>query len=921
MTYLVPKSHDRRIRRIATSGVSALALITSSQTVFAQDSASPEEEVEEEAIVVTGSRLATNKNSPQPLTSLNEEAFEATGALTVSEAINELPQLGNSLESGFAINGLNGGFGIGTQTINLRNLGANRTLVLVNGRRHVGGDIGTSAVDLNSIPAGLVEAIDIVTGASSAVYGADAVTGVVNIRLKQDYEGTELSFRVGSTTEGDGEEYSIGGVHGGIFSGGDYVIAAEYTKQDEILGGDRSFGQFDGSAATGTAGVDFGSGVNPGGLFAFSGGGTGGFDVNGNFVQPFSERFQRVPFRSLQNDTERFVVSGRVGIDVNDDVKAFFESTFANSITEVQFEPQLAIFSDAGFASSGTAGFRFPTAPTVNIPELGGTLRPITRRFSEFGPRRAEIDRNLFRLAAGLDGNFSSGAWQFSYQYGRVETTQTDFDTINKLDLTAAIDPVACAATPGCVPIDIFGRNTINPAALASISSDLESRAEGEQHVFNAFITSELFDFGGNAVSIVVGAEYRNESATITPASALLAVVDPITGSGNLVGLQGTRTFFGNTNGEFDVIEGFAELAIPFTDRINVNLSGRVSDYSTVGTEVTFGANVNWEVNDLLRVRASYGRAIRAPNINELFAPDRASTTAIADPCDTLTDGGVALTPAAGCGAFVGAGFNPTDLEQQIRGETGGNPNLDAETADAITAGIVFTPGNSTTISLDYYQIDLEDVLAPSFSAQATLERCIATGDSFFCDNITRDPVSNVVTSIRSEQVNLASEKVSGIDVALQHRFDLAGGELNFNILYSYLFEHDRQVNDTVATEDLAGRVDNLEHRVNASAQYEINAFTFGTTVRWLDSAVQNIAVDSELVPGNRIGSATYVDAFADYKITDNVKLRVGVENIFDEEPPIITNLFEGGASADTTLPGVYDIRGTFGYATLKLSF
>ncbi len=912
MTYLSEKSYSRKFHRLAINGVSTMALIASSNVAFAQaDEATDDGDNDNSVIVVTGSRLPGNVDSAQPLTQLDAEAFEATGALTISEAVNELPQLGNALESGSAINGLNGGFGVGTQTINLRNLGANRTLVLVNGRRHVGGDVGTSAVDLNSIPAGMVDRIDVVTGASSAVYGADAVTGVVNVVLKDKFEGTDVSFRVGSTTEGDGEEFGISGVHGGVFDGGSYLLGAEYSKQEEILGADRSFAQFDGSAATGTADANFGSGVNPGGLFAFSGGGVGGFDTNGNFVQPFAERFQRVPFRSLQNDTERFVLSGQLKLDVNDSVEAFFETTYASSTTEIQFEPQLAIFSNAGFAGSGTAGFRFPTAPTVTIPAVGGTLRPITRRFTEFGPRRAEIQRNLFRLAVGFDGKFDGGSWQFSYQFGQVDVEQTDFNTIDKLALTAALDPAN---------VNIFGRGTIDPTTLAGVSNDLVSRAEGKQHVFNAFVTSELMDIGDNSISFVVGAEYRDESATVTPNAALIAVVDPVTGSGNLVGLQGTRTFFGNTMGSYDVIEGFAELSVPVADDFDINFAGRISEYSTVGTEFTYGVNANWAINDLFRIRASYGRAIRAPNINELFAPERASTAGIVDPCDTATDGGGVLTPAAGCAGVVPAGFNPTDLQQQIRGITGGNPNLDSETADTITAGIVFTPGPSTVISIDYYNIDLKDVLAPAFGAQATLDRCIATMDAFFCGNVTRD-AAGIVTSIRSEQVNLAAESVSGIDVALQHSFDLGGGDLAFNILYTYLFEHDRQVNDTVAVENLAGRVDNIEHRINASAQYSNGPFSIGTTVRWLDSAVQSVSADPTVAIGNNIGSVTYVDAFAEMKITDNVALRIGVENLFDEDSPIVTNLFEASGSADTTVPGIYDIRGTFGYATLKLTF
>ena len=900
-------------KKLILMGSCALAVLATSAThALAQDS---------DEIIVTGSRIVkpSNANSPQPLVALDESAFEETGALTISEALNELPQLGDSLEGGSSINSLNAGFGVGTQTVNLRNLGANRTLVLVNGRRHVGGDVGTSAVDLNSIPSYMVDRIDVVTGASSAVYGADAVTGVVNVILKERFEGTELGIRGGISSEGDGEEFALNAVHGGVFEGGEYVVAAEYSQQGEILGEDRSFAQFDGSAATGLSAAGNGSGVNPGGLFANqTGGGTGGFDASGNFVQPFAERFQRVPFRSLQNETDRLVLSGRGSVDLSDGVSAFAEVSYANTKVDVQFEPQLAVFR--GFAGSGTAGFRFPNSVGVVTPD--GTLDPITRRFTEFGPRKSEIDRDLFRFTAGLDGDWSGGTWHASYQYGKVDATQTDFDTIDKRRLLTAIDPVACAATSGCQFVDIFGRGTISPASESFVSDDLESNSEGTQHVISAYMTGDAFELGSGNVSYVVGAEYRDESAKIRPNDELIAVVDPVTGSGNLVGLRGTRTFFGDTDGSYNVLEGFAELAVPLTESFNVNLSGRVSDYSTVGTEYTYGANADWAFSDSFSARASFGRATRAPNINELFAPERVSTTAIADPCDTADDAGNPLSQAAGCAATgFGAGYNPADIDQQISGVSGGNPDLGSETADSLTIGGVFSPSPSTVISVDYFDISLKDVLAPAFSAQATLERCIATGEDVFCDNITRNAGSGFVTSIRSEQVNLAEESVSGLEFAVLQSFDMGAGELRFDGTFTHLLSHERMVNDETPVEELAGRVDNIENKARVSARFIQDKWSIGTTARYLDSAVQDIDADPTVAVGNDIGSVFYLDLFGNYNITDQMAFSAGVENLFNEEAPIVTQLFENNGSADTVASGIYDIRGTFGYVGLKYTF
>lgn len=897
-------------KKIMLMGSCALAvLVTSAPQALAQDA---------DEIIVTGSRIVkpSNANSPQPLVTLDADSFKETGALTVSEALNELPQLGDSLEGGSSINSLNAGFGVGTQTVNLRNLGANRTLVLVNGRRHVGGDVGTSAVDLNAIPSYMVDRIDVVTGASSAVYGADAVTGVVNVILKDSYDGTEFGIRGGVSSEGDGEELALNAVHGGVFDRGEYVVAAEYSSQGGILGADRPFAQFDGSAATGLSDVGNGSGVNPGGLFVNqTAGGTGGFDASGNFVQPFAERFQRVPFRSLQNETDRFVLSGRGSLQASDSVKAFAEVSYANTKVDVQFEPQLAIFR--GFAGSGTAGFRFPNSVGVATPD--GTLDPVTRRFTEFGPRASEIDRDLFRLTAGFDGEWTGGTWHASYQFGKVEAVQTDFDTIDKGRLVTAINPTACAARTGCQFVDIYGRGTIDPASEDFVSDDLESKSEGTQHVLSAYATGDAFDFGSGSVAYVLGVEYREESADIEPNAGLIAVTDPLTGSGNTVGIKGTRTFFGETSGSYDVLESFAEVSVPVTDAFEVNLSGRVSNYSTVGTEFTYGANADWSVSDSLSLRASLGRATRAPNINELFAPERVSTTAIADPCDSADDAGNPLMQAAGCSAAgFGAGYNPADIDQQISGVSGGNPDLDSETADSLTIGAVFSPTPSTVVSVDYFDISMQDVLAPAFSAQATLERCIATGEAVFCDNITRNSGSNFVTSIRSEQVNLAEESVSGLEFAAVQSFEFGDAELRFDGTFTHLLSHERMVNDETAVEELAGRVDNIENKARVSARYINDRWSVGTTARYLDGAVQDIGSSAA---GNDIDSILYLDVFGNVNITDKIVFSAGVENLLNEEAPIVTQLFENNGSADTVAAGIYDIRGTFGYAGLKYTF
>ena len=906
-------------------GLMMAALLTQPAIVHAQaapvNDRQPGQETVLDEIVVTGSRIArANQDAPYPLSVVDEDLFNDSGALVIAEALNQLPQLGNALEGGTSINALNNGFGVGTQTANLRNLGANRTLVLVNGRRHVGGDVGTTAVDLATIPSGMIERVDLVTGAASSVYGADAVTGVINVILKENFEGSRLTMRGAGTDEGGGDEYAFSGTHGGLFDGGDYVIGVEYSHQGKILGADTGYAVLDGSPATGLADASAGSGVNPGGLFAGAPGGLGGFNEGGDFTQPFAERFQRMPYRSLQNETQRLILSGRLGYDLSDTITTFLEVSYANTKVEVDIEPQFAVFSNGGFASQGTAGFRFPTAPVAAVPAVGAGLRAITRRFLEFGSRSSEIDRDLFRVALGFDADIGFADAHVNYQYGRIEAEQTDFQTIDKLKLLTAIDPVSCASTPGCAFVDIYGRNTIDPASEAFVSEDLASDSRGEQHVLSAWVSGDAFEFFGNSIGFVLGAEYRDESAVIAPNPALNAVIDPVTGSGNPVGLQGTRTFFGTTKGSYDVVEGFGEVSVPLGDSADVGVSARVSDYSTVGVEFTWGVNGQWRAHDALTLRGSVGKATRAPNVQQLFAPDNARTSQIVDPCDTLTDDGEALTQSAGCSPFVGSAFNPTDFDSNIRAVSGGNPDLDSESADTYTVGAVFMPIENAILSVDYFNIDMEDVLAPAFAAQATVDNCIATGNDFFCGNVTRDPVTGFVTSVRSEQVNLASESVAGLEFTLRSQFQLGRGRVAMNGIYTWLLERDRRVNDTSAVEDLRGRIDNIEDKFNVSLSYEIDRFMAGTMVRHVGSGVQSVSADPGIAIGNGVRSITYLDFFGRWSINDRLAVRVGVENATDEKAPTVTSLYEGIGAGDAIAPGLYDVRGRFLYGSIELS-
>ena len=899
----------------------AIALVATGMSSFSNAQLLDAEDTMVEEIAVTGTRIrSTDARPSQPVTILSGIELKDSGAVFLHEALNEMPQLGDALESGTSINRLNNGFAAGVQTVNLRNMGANRTLVLLNGRRRVASDVGAAGVDISAIPVDMVERVEILTGSATSIYGADAVTGAVNIILRNNLDLTAFSVRTGVSSEGDAGETAFSFTHGDNYSLGNYLFGLDYTKRDPVLGIDRDFAQFDGSAVTGEADVANGSGVNPGGLFASSNlGANGGFDQEGNFVSPFAERFQRVPFRSLINEAERLALTGRATAVINSTIEAFVEFDYADSSTTIQFEPQLAIFSDAGFTSTGSAGFRFPSANSVTVGD--DVLTPITRRFSEFGPRESTIDRTLVSTTFGLEGSLGKTAvWEAYLQYGMVDSEQTDRDTIDKLRLLDAIDPVACADIAGCVFVDIYGRNSIDPASLDYVSDDLLSTTTSEQFIFAASLTGDLKELSTGAIKYAVGVEARSESVDIKPNAGLIAVPNTITsnGEGDLVGLKGSRTFFGNTTGSIDVSEAFFELNVPLHKQVSLGVSGRASSYSTTGQEGTFGSTLKYNILKSLGFRASFGTATRAPNVFELFSPEQVVTTGIADPCDTRDDEGNVLAISNGC--TFGPDYNPTDLDQQIRGVTGGNRNLDSETAQTLTYGFVLNPSENLNVSLDYFSIDIDDVIAQGYSAQSTLNRCI-DGDQVLCNNIQRDNSSGFVTSISSPFINISEESIAGIEMVFFKRFPIGSLELNWSGVVTQLLERKVKVNEDNPTEDILGRVDNPETKYRTSLTLGNDKYYVGINYRYIDEGLQSTSADPEVAIGNAIDSVQYLDLFASFQWGQHFSSRVGIENVTDESAPIITELYEKNGSGDAVAAGLYDVRGQFSYINLSYKF
>jgi iron complex outermembrane receptor protein len=851
-----------KIHLLATtllSSAAAVAALAAPQAAFAQDDA-----VAVEELVVTGSRIRLQDFvSPNPVSTLTGEAIERSGVTNVTDLMENYPALVGSTDTQALSNAADRG-SVGLNLLNLRNLGTKRTLVLVDGRRHVAGQAGSAAVDTNAIPVALIDRVEVLTGGASAIYGADGVSGVVNFITKRNFDGLDVRAQYGWSDLGGGEESFISALGGRNFMDGraNLTVGLEYSNRDAIDPQDRDFsrvgqretlvdnpadypdenpgvdradwgdtdlvfardGRYIDTALGGGVYTRAGFGPTLSGV-SFQGDGTpwqdgiytGGFSMLGGSGTPL-DLFQTELVPGLERWT------GYVGgmFEIMPNHRMFADFKYNNAKTSFKSQPTFdygilvpidnpyipaSIRADA-LAPGGTAaaGTWLPTP---------GVL--VARDNFDLGNVRREIERETFRGVIGFEGDLSpSVAYNVSYTYGQTKESNTELNNRNNLRWFAAIDAVrdpnsgniVCRSTldpspipdgdqfgtpvdadawnsvyvgggqaSGCVPINIFGEGGISPEAAVWINDEATSSAKIEQQVFSAYITgdsSQAFSLPAGPVGFVLGTEYRKEKSTDTPSDDELL--------GAQLGYDVTWLGQGAVEtGEFEVHELFGELAIPIVrdlplvDSFDLNLAYRFSDYSTIGTTDTWNIGAQWRVTQDLMIRGSRARAVRAPNISELFLPQTQTFRTITDPCESDNVQAGTEFRVANCTAALG--FDPTQVEfinttsSSVEGVVGGNPDLKAETGDTQTLGLVFTPrfAPGLSMSLDYYRITLTDAVN-LFTANTIIESCYDLEQpNDFCGLFTRDPNSQFVDSFQEYSVNVSSYETAGFDFSMQY--------------------------------------------------------------------------------------------------------------------------------------------------------
>ena len=992
-----------RASTLAISGLLCLSLTPG--VVLAQDDS--EEDVIE-TITVTGTRLTQqNLVSATAVNVLDTEMIDISGAANMSEVIRTLPASGVS-----AITTTNSNFtttASGLNTVELRNLGEDRTLVLVNGRRFVAGVPGSQVVDFNAIPSAFIERIDVVTGGASAVYGSDALAGVVNIITKTDFEGVQISGQGGISDADDDEQYTVSISAGMPFADGRGQAMFSYTfdKENGVYARDREGLEVDGlSLSYFTSPDDFRENVIPfyssysewGRFIVPNGGGTGA----GNYVfdqgatVPFVSAdygFNRQAYRALAVPTERNLLATMMTFDVADNASLYMEGTFSSVDTQSSLEPfplsSEDIYGDQGqqcdangcyFGIPGTNPFipadmlqiMRDAAPGFTDDQL---VVGFARRMTELDQRGADNLRQTFRMVAGVEGDFGDGfSYDFHVNWGRTTQSQRSTGQINVLNmrnsLDASIDPVSgdavcndpIAVAQGCIPVNLFGVGSITAGLdevtasnlLTYLKAPASTQAVVEQAIVAAYISGDMFDMPGGTARFVVGAEYRDESSA--------SIGDALTQQG-----LNASNIAPPIIGEFDVSEVFVEVELPLLadipaiQSLDLNLAARFSDYSTVGSTDAYAASIKWVPHDDWMIRSQLARAVRAPNVGELFGPLSQTFPTVQDPCRGVT------TAPGGEAAFLNdvtdlnSGVDPTSIndgiavscladpnvaarvnatgglvltQPELQGVSGfnggaisGGFELEAETADTLTFGFVWSPSfaDGLNLSIDYYDIEIDEGIG-TLGRQLSLDRCYADGvydpNSDFCAGIQRWTGGPTVGAIQFSNVfqqNLSTITTSGIDVQASYTFDLPGtiGALDLTLTYGHLLEYEIVPFEGAETAVYDGEIGLFEHEALVGIIYSRSNMQIAWSTQYMSSGVLE---NEGYWAGQEIGSQMFHDLQGRFEIGDMTTIVLGVDNVTDEY--VETGFaVPGAATGHNTIPDVYDALGRRYYAGVRFDF
>ena len=970
---------EMKFGKYSGAAVLALAVAALAGPADAQD-ATPSGDASD--IVVTGSRIRRNPlDQDKPVITVDEAAIAKTGLSSIADVLQRLPSAGGGLNTKVNnagnIGGPPDGTGVssGSAEIDLRYLGAKRTLVLVDGMRFVNGSAAggiPASVDLNELPTSMIERVEVLQSGASPLYGTDAVAGVVNIITKQGQQGLKASGQFGTYRQGDGHTWNLEASYGiqSKETGTSVVFGGYYTKQEAVSTANRAISLFPTAGARSCVDPAFDalggvgcSGTPPLGRYRISSavGGLIGVGTDLTLKAPvvgrnptaadytaFSSagRFNFAPFNYLLTPSERYGGFLNFKQAVTDDINLRVKLVYNHrqSRTQAAFLP-LGIGPGAGNgnlldrisidASNPYNPFGVTLSSGVNLDGTKSALPAnyvaINRRFVEGGQRIFMQDVDTFSGTVTVDGSFNVGDhkwyWDVNSVFGLNDAHQLFTGNLNAAKLAQALGPVS-QCTGACVPFNMFGgaaiggAGSITPAMLSFVTFDERDKSYQQLWDATANLSGSLFDLPAGPVGVAIGFEHRDQFARYDPDPVIVA------GLGADVPTQPSI-------GGFTVNEVYGEVRVPILKDVaffkSLELDGAVrhSDYSTFGGNTTFTASALWKpVADLL-FRGGYAQSLRAPSIGELHAGASRSDQTIQDPCTSGLGGSFQsnATVKANCiAAGVPANGSFAEPAGQIGVFSGGNLNLKPETSNTWTAGGVYSPSwargslaSALSLEVNYYNISLKNAI-DSAPAALVLSRCYFGADAASCALITRNSATGGISRISAVLQNLNAIKTEGLDGTFIYRSPAfhegtAGLSVNAAYLLKYNAVLPTGLRECVGTERCLSTDQAFPRfKLNGTVDFTTAFFGASFTGRYI-SAVYEGATGTTTY--HRLGATFYGDAqvfFSPDWLEHKLRLTAGVNNIFNKAPPICNTC--DGANFDST---TYDVPGQFGY--LRLSF
>lgn len=856
---------------------SAVSLALHTNQAFAQ------EEDSVEKITVTGSLIQrTDLEGPSPVTSIDAQQIANTGVTDLISLFTKLPISGQgtfSTQGNSSDDTANGG-----SSVSLRGLGADSTLILINGRRvsvsPFAKGIDTAFVDINNIPIAAIKRVDILKDGASATYGSDAIAGVINIVLKDDFDGAQVSAKLGTTSDGGGQEQNFSVIWGSSSEKIKHTFILDYFDREEILYSDRDYSSSANQSAlrpNDQDAVDFRSSSGIPGTIALAADPTNRIiDEFGSDVCPTEDidrvnnlcRYDYAPFMTMVPDAERFSFNYLGRYEINDTTRAFIDFNGQNSKSIVRGAGSPS-FNEL-FMDGDNVNHPFADDPTHPFYQQDLTMR---RRTVDIGNREKRVDTDYYRTIVGLNGDIDSWFWEAAYSYIKSESVERGVDGFpNSRRAQEAIDSGLW---------NPFEPSQNTQEALDFIETTTTRVGKSTSKSLDFTLSGPIMELGNNEVMLAVKAEYREEAISDNPDDQFLR--------GEVFGTEATQA-----NGSRDSKALAAEVAVPVTDELEVQLAVRYENYSDFGTTTDPKISFLWSPMDSLSFRGSYGTAFRAPSLHQLGLG--------------RTDESPNLVDTIRCNA-VDLGCDPAEYTAVFAG----NPDLGPEESSSYNLGAIFEVTESFDFSIDYYSYDIEDIIDSdtqfvftNFGNDSSVVQRIPTSDP-------SDP-GEVVQIFDSFQ-NIGDLKTSGIDLDVGYRLSTELGNFKFGFVMNYVLNYEEFRPDAdggVRLNLSEGQFEQPEVRNTTSIDWTINDLSATLAINYIGE----FDGDADSGFGDKtVDAMTTVDFVFNYRGIENTTLTLGSTNLFNAEPPFSHHDFYGYVNS------VHSGQGRFIYAQATYQF